>query len=305
MIAIEDVKIARNWAASARAYFLLTKPRIIELLLATALPTLVLADGGVPSLMVVVATLVGGALSAGGANAINCYVDRDIDQLMYRTRNRPLPTGSVTPERALIFGIVLGIVSFIGMTIALNLLAASLSLFGLLFYVFVYTLWLKRSTAQNIVIGGAAGAMPPLVAWAAVREEIALAPIILFAIVFFWTPPHFWALALRFKDDYARAGIPMLPVVSGEHETLKQTLIYAILLIPVSLSLVLTGEVGWVYAIIAFAFGVAFAYHCWKLHGGYSARRASNVFRFSIVYLTVVFLALIADVAAGAVVDRL
>ena len=284
---------------------MLTKPRIIELLLATALPTLVLAEGGVPSLLVIVATLVGGALSAGGANAINCYVDRDIDQLMYRTRNRPVPAGSVAPERALVFGIILGVISFIGMTLTLNLLAASLSLAGLLFYVFVYTLWLKRSTAQNIVIGGAAGAMPPLVAWAAVREEVALAPVILFAIVFFWTPPHFWALALRFKDDYARAGIPMLPVVSGERETLKQSLIYAVLLIPVSLSLMLTGEVGWVYGIIAGALGVAFAYHCWKLQKSYSARQASVVFRFSILYLTVVFLALIADVAASGLTDRL
>jgi protoheme IX farnesyltransferase len=295
----------RQWGASVRAYFLLTKPRIIELLLVTTLPTMVLAEGGIPSFLAIVVTMVGGAMSAGGANAINCYVDRDIDQLMFRTRNRPLPAGSVQPERALVFGIALGVSSFVLMTFVVNPLAASLTLAGLLFYVFVYTLWLKRATVQNIVIGGAAGSMPPLVAWAAVRDEVSPAALILFATVFMWTPPHFWALALRFKEDYARASVPMLPVVKGERETRRQILLYALLLVPVSLSLALTGEVGWVYVAITGVAGAVFVAKCWTLWRGYTPRRASNVFRFSIAYLTIVFAALIADVAADAGLSHL
>ncbi|HZQ37465.1 MAG TPA: heme o synthase, partial [Dehalococcoidia bacterium] len=199
--------------STARAYVALTKPRIIELLLITTIPSMVLAAKGWPGWGLILATTLGGYLAAGGAGAINCYLDRDVDQLMARTRRRPLVTGQVSPRRALIFGVALGAVAFVEMWLWVNLLAAVLSMLALGFYVFVYTLWLKRSTPQNIVIGGAAGAMPPLIGWAAVTNGLGWAPLVLFLIVFVWTPPHFWALALRFGDDYGRAGIPMLPVV--------------------------------------------------------------------------------------------
>ncbi len=205
-----------------RAYVALTKPRIIELLLVTTVPTMVLAERGVPSAWLMAAVVIGGTLAAGGANAINMWFDRDIDDVMRRTRNRPLPRHAVEPSRALAFGVALSIAAFAFLTLAVNLLSAALALSATCFYVFVYTMWLKRSTPQNIVIGGAAGCVPVLVAWAAVTGEVGLPALVLFAIVFYWTPPHFWALALRYRGDYAAARVPMLPVVRGEAETARQ-----------------------------------------------------------------------------------
>ena len=201
------------------SYLALTKPRIIELLLVTTLPTMVVARRGLPSILLMLATLIGGALAAGGANAINMVVDRDIDRLMNRTKNRPLVTGAMTPRAALVFALTLELAAFIELWLAVNLLCAALAVAATLFYVFVYTLWLKRRSSQNIVIGGAAGAVPVLVGWAAVTDRLSWAPIVLFAIIFIWTPPHFWSLAVRYKEDYAAADVPMLPVVA----TMKRT----------------------------------------------------------------------------------
>src|SRR3954451_24265057 len=212
------------------AYVALTKPRIIELLLITTLPTMIVAQRGLPSGWLMLATLVGGSLAAGGANAINMYVDRDIDRLMGRTRNRPLVTGVVTPVEALVFAIALEVAAFVELWLIVNPLSAVLAVSATLFYVFVYTLWLKRSTANNIVIGGAAGAVPVLVGWAAVTGSLGLAPWVLFAIIFAWTPPHFWALAIRYRDDYARAEVPMLPVVETLPRTARKILLYTLVL---------------------------------------------------------------------------
>src|SRR5580693_7799516 len=211
------------------AYVALTKPRIIELLLVTTLPTMVVAQRGVPPVWLMAATLVGGALAAGGANAINMVVDRDIDKLMQRTRNRPLVTGAMTPTAALVFALALEAVAFAELWTWVNLLSAVLAVSATAFYVFVYTLWLKRVSSQNIVIGGAAGAVPVLVGWAAVTDHLGWAPIVLFGIIFIWTPPHFWALAIRYRDDYDAAGVPMLPVVTTLKRTARQILVYTVL----------------------------------------------------------------------------
>jgi len=216
------IRALRPRAATLGSYVRLTKPRVIELLLVTAVPPMILADDGLPSLGLILAVVVGGALAAGGANTINCWIERDRDQLMRRTESRPLPQGEIVPSHALVFGIVLNVVAFVLLSAAANLLAAVLTLSATLFYVFVYTLWLKPRTVQNIVIGGAAGAVPVLVGWAAVRDSLAAPAWILFGVVFFWTPAHFWALALKYRDDYAAAGIPMLPVVRGIEETTRQ-----------------------------------------------------------------------------------
>jgi protoheme IX farnesyltransferase len=209
-----------------RAYLALTKPRIIELLLVTTLPTMFLARRGVPSVTLMVATLAGGALAAGGANAVNMVVDCDIDRVMNRTKNRPLVTGEVSPVSALVFALALEVVAFVELGLAVNLLSALLALSASAYYIFVYTLWLKRSTVQNIVVGGAAGAVPVLVAWAAVTDRLAWAPAVLFAVVFLWTPPHFWALAVRCREDYSAARIPMLPVVVSLDRTARQIFLY-------------------------------------------------------------------------------
>src|SRR6476661_7747958 len=205
----------RPLGASLSAYLRLTKPRVIELLLVTAVPPMILAQQGFPSLGLVLAVVIGGALAAGGANTINCWIERDRDQVMGRTRNRPLPTGAIAPDAALVFGLLLEAGAFALLWSTVNLLSASLAVGAMLFYVFVYTIWLKPRSPQNIVIGGAAGAVPVLVGWASVTNGLAPAAWVMFAIVFFWTPPHFWALSLRYYDDYERAGIPMLPVAKG------------------------------------------------------------------------------------------
>ena len=281
---------------TVRAYVALTKPRIIELLLVTTVPTMVLAARGLPSLGLMAAVVLGGTLAAGGANTINMYVDRDIDDVMRRTRHRPLPRHAVPPINALNFGIGLNVVAFIWLTLAVNLLSAVLALSATAFYVFVYTLWLKRSTPQNIVIGGAAGCVPVLVAWAAVTGEVGLPALVLFAIVFYWTPPHFWALALRYRGDYAAAGVPMLPVVRGEAETARQIVLYTGALIAVSLLLLPAAGMGWIYLAAAVVLGAFYLRGALRLLAdAASGRAAINLFRYSISYLTLLFAAVAAD----------
>jgi heme o synthase len=280
---------------SVRAYVALTKPRIIELLLVTTIPTMVLAARGIPSVWLMTAVVIGGTLAAGGANAINQYVDRDIDDIMRRTRHRPLPRHAVSPRQALAFGIGLSAVSFVWLVLTVNLLSALLAASAIGFYVFVYTLWLKRSSPHNIVIGGAAGCVPVLVAWAAVTGTVEVPALILFAIVFCWTPPHFWALALRYRSDYAAAGVPMLPVVRGEAETARQIVIYALLLVVVSL-LLLPAGMGLIYLVAALVLGAWFVWYAVRLlRDEASARAALRLFRYSISYLTLLFAAVAAD----------
>ena len=283
------------------AYVALTKPRIIELLLVTTLPTMVVAQRGLPPVGLMVATLVGGALAAGGANAINMYVDRDIDRVMKRTKNRPLVTGAVTPAAALVFALALEVAAFVELWLAVNLLSAVLAISATLFYVFVYTLWLKRRSSQNIVIGGAAGAVPVLVGWAAVTNSLAWAPVVMFAIIFIWTPPHFWSLAVRYKEDYAAADVPMLPVVASMKRTTTEIVYYTVALVAVSFLLGPVAHLGWVYMITAAVLGAGFLYvvtRLWGLaqNGKVSGRDAMRVFGFSITYLTVLFVAMAADV---------
>ncbi|HEX7197099.1 MAG TPA: heme o synthase [Candidatus Limnocylindria bacterium] len=281
---------------TVRAYIALTKPRIIELLLVTTVPTMVLAERGIPSLWLMTAVVLGGTLAAGGANAINMYVDRDIDDVMRRTRHRPLPRHAVDPAGALWFGTLLSVASFVWLTLTVNLLSALLAVSAIAFYVFVYTLWLKRSTPQNIVIGGAAGCVPVLVAWAAVTGEVGLPALVLFAVVFYWTPPHFWALALRYRGDYAAAKVPMLPVVRGEAETARQIVLYTILLIAVSLLLLPAAGMGWIYLVAALALGGFFLWGALRLRAdAASGRAAIRLFRYSITYLTLLFAAVAAD----------
>ncbi len=279
-----------------RAYIALTKPRIIELLLVTTVPTMVLAQRGIPSIWLMASVVVGGTLAAGGANAINMYVDRDIDDLMRRTRNRPLPRHAVNPAGALWFGVALSVLAFAWLTITVNLLSALLAMSAIAFYVFVYTMWLKRTTPQNIVIGGAAGCVPVLVAWAAVTGEVGLPALVLFAVVFYWTPPHFWALALRYRGDYAAAKVPMLPVVRGEAETARQIVLYTIVLIAVSLLLLPAAGMGWVYLVAAVLLGGLFLAQALRLRSdAANGRAAISLFRYSITYLTLLFAAVAAD----------
>jgi heme o synthase len=290
---------AKSWRERASAYFALTKPRIIELLLVTTLPAMVVAAQGWPASWLVVATLLGGALSAGGANAINCYIDRDIDEIMPRTRRRPLPTHRIEPKNALAFGVFLGAAGFVFLWSTVNLLAATLSTAALLFYVFVYTLGMKRATPQNIVIGGAAGAAPVLVGWAAVTGTIELPAIAMFAIVFYWTPPHFWALSMRYEKDYAAAGIPMMPVVYGKSETTKHILLYSILLFAVSLVLFSVAQMGVIYLTATIVLNGAFIAWSVRLWRNPSAATAWGLFRFSIYYLALLFAAMALDALAA------
>ncbi|MCY3506489.1 MAG: heme o synthase [Chloroflexi bacterium] len=284
-------------SATIRSYVAITKPRIILLLLATTVPAMVVAEGGWPSTALVIATLVGGAASAAGANAVNCWYDRDIDALMSRTQSRPLVRGEIPPLNAFLFGLALAVGAFAFLWATTNLLAAVLAWAAFLFYVFIYTVWLKRRSSQNIVIGGAAGAFPPMVGWAAVTGELAWAPVIMFAIIFFWTPPHFWALALRIAPDYREASVPMLPVQAGEVATRRQILAYSIVLLPLTLSLLLTGEVGWLYGAVAGAAGlgfVAIAFGLWKWPDRVPSIR---LYTFSLAYLAAIFIVMAIDVA--------
>ncbi|HXV72070.1 MAG TPA: heme o synthase [Acidimicrobiia bacterium] len=276
------------------AYVALTKPRIIELLLITTIPSMVLAAGRWPGTWLVVATLIGGALSAGGANALNMFYDRDIDEMMRRTRSRPLARHEVAPRNAFVFGVVLGVAGFVWLTVFANLLAASIATAALLFYVFVYTRRLKRSTVQNIVIGGAAGAAPTLVGWAAVTGSLGLPAWVLFLVVFYWTPPHFWALALRYRDDYAAAGVPMLPVVAGVEATTRRMLLYTGLMVGVSLLLVPLGGMSWIYLVAATTLGGWFLWDTWRVVR--HPDQAMRLFTTSTVYLSALFASVMLDV---------
>jgi protoheme IX farnesyltransferase len=279
-----------------RSYLALTKPRIIELLLVTTLPTMFVARRGVPGVWLMVATLAGGALAAGGANAINMVVDRDIDKLMHRTRNRPLVTGAMTPRAALVFALTLEVVAFAELWTWVNLLSAVLAVSATAFYVFVYTLWLKRISSQNIVIGGAAGAVPVLVGWAAVTDSLGWAPVVLFAVIFIWTPPHFWALAIRYRDDYETAGVPMLPVVATLKRTARQILVYTVLLVAVTLLFAAVGHMGVLYVVSAAVLGAGFLVYAVRLHQRATPRAAMRLFQYSITYLTLLFAAMAGDV---------
>ncbi len=279
-----------------RIYVMLTKPRVIELLLVTTLPSMILAEGGLPSLGLMLSVLLGGALAAGGANTVNCCIERDRDQIMKRTHGRPLPMGEVSPKAALIFGLTLEVIAFIWLSLTANVLSAALALSAMLFYIFVYTIWLKPRSPQNIVIGGAAGAVPALVGWAAVTGSLAIAPWLLFVIIFLWTPPHFWALAVRYRDDYAKAGIPMLPVVKGLKVAGQQIFIYSILVAIASLSLQLTGTVGWIYTASALVLSSLFVGLAFRLMRGMTPESAIKFFMFSNTYLAILFAMVAIDV---------
>jgi protoheme IX farnesyltransferase len=280
-------------------YVSLAKPRIIPLLLITALGGMMMAERGWPSTGLVVLTLLGGALAAAGAGAINCWIDRDLDGAMLRTRRRPLPDGRIAPSHALLFGIALGLAAFVLLAFWVNVLAATLAISGLLFYVFVYTLWLKRWTVQNIVIGGAAGAVPPVVGWAAVTHRVDLTAVYLFAVIFLWTPPHFWALALRLKGDYARAQVPMLPVVRGEAVARRQILVYTVVLVGVTLAVVVTGALGLLYLAGAVVLGGAFIALALVNLRSPRQRWSRLLFDYSIAYLGLLFAVMVADRMIG------
>ncbi len=288
-------EIAHRATATFRAYVLLTKPRVVELLLVTTVPAMVLADGGLPSFTLIGAVLVGGALAAGGANTINCWIERDRDRMMHRTERRPLPAGKIDPRHALVFGVLLEASAFVWLVTTVNLLSAALAVSAMLFYVFVYTIWLKPRSPQNIVIGGAAGAVPVLVGWAAVTGRLAAPAWVLFAIVFCWTPPHFWALSLRYRDDYAAAGIPMLPVARGIATAVRQILVYSVIVVAVTMSLFLFETMGVVYFVAAVGLGAAFVWQAFELQRDASPRRAMRLFSFSNIYLALLFAAIALD----------
>ena len=288
-------RVARDVRSTVLAYFRLTKPRIVGLLVVTTVPAMILAEGGMPSLWLTVATVLGGSIVAGGANAMNMYFDRDIDQLMRRTQGRPLPAGQVEPERAALFGLLLGVGGFVFLNLTVNLLAAALTIAAFAFYVFVYTLLLKRNTSLNIVIGGAAGAMQPVIGWAAVTGDISLSAVVMFAIVTAWTPPHFWALSLNYAGDYKRAGIPMLPVVAGPDETRRQILLCSVVLVVTSLLLTTIGVAGYVYLASAAILGAGFLYYAVRLWRDGVARNSMALFRYSMLYLALLFAAVAVD----------
>ena len=282
-------------------YVSLTKPRIIELLLITTIPVMFLADQGVPNLWLVVATVLGGTLSAGAANTLNCYIDRDIDAVMHRTSRRPLVTGTVTPRGALVFGVALAVGSTLWLGLLVNWLSAWLALAALLFYVFGYTLLLKRRTSQNIVWGGAAGCMPVLIGWSAVTGSLSWSAFILFLVIFFWTPPHYWPLSMRYKDDYATAHVPMLPVVERFVVVAKQVVAYSWAMVLTSLALIPVQHVGWVYTVAALVSGGLFLTEAHRLLRRALAGAAEDVlkpmrlFHFSITYLTILFVGVAVD----------
>jgi heme o synthase len=282
----------------ARAYLALTKPRVIELLLITTVPTMILAQRGLPDIWLVLATLVGGAMSAGSANAFNCYIDADIDKVMDRTSKRPLVTGALSKTEALIFAYAIGAGSVLWLGLLVNWLAAALSLAAILFYVLIYTMLLKRRTPQNIVWGGAAGAMPVLIGWAAVTNDLSPAAWVLFLIIFLWTPPHYWPLSMRYKDDYAAAGVPMLPVVRNSKTVAIQIVLYSWAMVASSFLLIPLGQMGWIYSVVAVFGGIWFMLKSYRLHREGSRGEVKNpmkLFHGSITYLTVLFIAVAVD----------
>lgn len=288
-----------DFRRKAKAYLALTKPRVIELLLVTTAPVMILAQGGIPNLWTVIATLIGGSLSAGSAGAFNCYIDRDIDRLMKRTQNRPLVTGELTDREAISFAWILGIGSIVWLALTTNLLAAALSLAAILCYVVLYSMWLKRRTSQNIVWGGIAGCFPVVIGWAAVTGSLTWAPIILFGVIFLWTPPHYWPLSMRYRDDYAAAGVPMLAVVRGRQVVGLQVILYAWATVACSLLLIPVAPMGIVYSVVAVLSGGWFIYEAHRLyarairHG--EEVKPMRVFHSSISYLTLLFIAVGVD----------
>lgn len=287
-----------QFLTKVRAYVALTKPRVIELLLITTLPTMILAERGLPDLWLVAATLVGGALSAGSANAFNCYIDADIDKVMGRTAKRPLVTGELSKPQALVFAWTIGAGSVLWLGLLVNWLAAALSLAAILFYVLIYTMVLKRRTPQNIVWGGAAGAMPVLIGWAAVTNEISAAAWMLFLVIFLWTPPHYWPLSMRYKADYAAAGVPMLPVVRNLKTVSVQIVLYSWAMVTSSLLLIPLAQMGWLYTGTALVGGAWFMIESYKLYRQGISGEVKNpmvLFHGSISYLTVLFVAVAID----------
>jgi protoheme IX farnesyltransferase len=284
-----------------RGYIALTKPRIIELLLVTTIPTMVVAANGIPGLWLIVATLIGGTLAAGGANAFNMVLDRDIDAIMERTKRRPLVTGVVSPRAATIFAVALELAAFAALALWVNMLSAYLAIAATAFYVVVYTFWLKRRSKQNIVIGGAAGAVPVLVGWAAVTNSLSWTPVLLFLVIFIWTPPHFWALAVRYRDDYEAANVPMMPVVTSLQRTTLEILVYSVIMWAVTVLVGPVAHLGWIYAITALVLGALFAFYALRLYRHARNDRADvaeamRLFHFSITYLTALFVLMAVDV---------
>jgi protoheme IX farnesyltransferase len=295
---LETLPVRLGFWRKAKAYFDLTKPRVIELLLIATVPTMILAQRGIPDPWLVIATVFGGALSAGSANSFNCYIDRDIDKIMGRTKGRPLVTGDLSPKEAYLFAWALGVLSVVWLAVIVNPLAAALSLAAILFYVFVYTLLLKRRTPQNIVWGGAAGAMPVLIGWAAVTGELDAAAWVLFLIVFLWTPPHYWPLSLRYKAEYSDAGVPMLPVVRDNRTVGIQIVLYAWALVASTLLLIPLGEMGIIYTATALVTGSLFVMESHRLNAEARKGEIKNpmrLFHGSITYLTVLFVAIALD----------
>ncbi|MFD6419875.1 heme o synthase [Streptomyces sp. NPDC060194] len=293
--------VHRSAGARVMAFVALTKPRIIELLLITTVPVMFLAQQGVPDLWLVLATCFGGYLSAGGANALNMYIDRDIDALMDRTSQRPLVTGMVSPREGLVFGLVLAVVSTLWFGLLVNWLSAALSVGALLFYVVVYTMLLKRRTAQNIVWGGIAGCMPVLIGWSSVTNSLSWAALILFLVIFFWTPPHYWPLSMKVRDDYARVGVPMLPVVAGNTVVARQIVLYSWVMVGISLLLQPLGYTGWFYTAVALATG---GWWLWEAHALQARAKAGlagaklkemRLFHWSITYVSLLFVAIAVD----------
>lgn len=284
-------------------YMSLVKPRIIELLLVTTFPVMFLAERGIPSPLLVLLTLVGGTLSAASANILNCYLDRDIDRLMHRTENRPLVTGAISPRRALVLGVAVGVASVLVLGLGVNWLSAWLSLGAIALYVVFYTIVLKRRTAQNIVWGGAAGCMPVLIGWAAVRDGLDWAPVVLFLVVFFWTPPHYWPLSMRFKDDYAAAGVPMLPVLAQDSAVARRIVAYAWATVLTSLALIPVAPMGWLYVGVAAVAGAVFLLESHRLlaraqdpaNTTLVSLKPMRLFHYSISYLTLLFVAVAVD----------
>ncbi|MCY3561059.1 MAG: heme o synthase [bacterium] len=281
--------------ATVASYVALTKPRIIELLLVTTVPTMIVAQRGMPPVWLMAAVILGGALAAGGANAINMVIDRDIDSVMQRTKGRPLVTGEISPRKALVFAVALEVAAFVWLWLIVNLLSAALAVSATLFYVFVYSLWLKRRSERNIVIGGAAGAVPVLVGWAAVTGRLDWAPLLLFAVIFYWTPPHFWALAVRYRDDYAQAGVPMLPAVRSIRTTALRIIAYTAVLWATSIGFGFVAELGVLYLVTALVTGVIFVVLAVRLLRQETPQAAMGLFNWSISYVVLLFGAMALD----------
>jgi protoheme IX farnesyltransferase len=291
---------ARSPRQVVGAYVALTKPRVIELLLITTIPAMLLAARGLPPLWLIACTLTGGTLAAGSANALNCYIDADIDSVMKRTSARPLARNTVPPRNALVFGVVLGIMSFAFLWITTNLMSAVFAVATILFYIFVYTLFLKRRTSQNIIWGGMAGCMPVVIGWSAVTGTVGWPALIMFGVIFFWTPPHTWALAMKFKEDYAAAGVPMLPVVATAQQVTRQIVIYS--WVTVVCSLLLFPVTSWIYVVVAALSGVWFAVFAHRLHNVVRGGGSTNTMKFfhmSNTYLMLVFVGLAVDAVVG------